>query len=156
RIKRSVAFDATFSHGSSLGPLLSIRTQRGLVLGDCRGRHVRFDDAVGYVRALDVVAVTRASQVGRLGLGSQRDHNHGASDRDVSRACFVGATSSQRMHNMRTKLVTLLFIGLLVAADSPKDAAEKEAKRLEGAWVVTSAQKDGQPLDRIKGNKLVI
>jgi len=57
---------------------------------------------------------------------------------------------------MRTKLVTLLFIGLLVAADSPKDAAEKEAKRLEGAWVVTSAQKDGQPLDRIKGNKLVI
>ncbi len=57
---------------------------------------------------------------------------------------------------MRTKLVTVVLVGLLVAAGAPKDAAEKEAKRLEGAWVVTSAEKDGQPLDRIKGNKLVI
>jgi uncharacterized protein (TIGR03067 family) len=42
----------------------------------------------------------------------------------------------------------------LVHADG--NAAAQELKKLQGTWVVVEAERDGAPLDRIKGNKLVV
>ena len=54
----------------------------------------------------------------------------------------------------------LLFVALLAGADDkPKEKADpvkEDAKALQGTWVVESAERDGEDLSRIKGNKLVI
>jgi uncharacterized protein (TIGR03067 family) len=65
---------------------------------------------------------------------------------------------------MKPRKVTLLAAGVLVAVtrlllagDAPKeDAAKKDQDRLQGTWVVVAAERDGRPLDRIKGGKLMI
>ncbi len=49
---------------------------------------------------------------------------------------------------------TVCFILCIrVAAD---DAAKKDFQRLQGTWTVVAAEKDGEPLDRIKGGKLIV
>lgn len=49
---------------------------------------------------------------------------------------------------------------LALAPHGPARAGEKataaEFKKLQGTWVVVEAERDGAPLDRIKGNKLVV
>jgi uncharacterized protein (TIGR03067 family) len=58
---------------------------------------------------------------------------------------------------MKVQLSMILIAGLLLAADTPKeDAAKKDQDKLQGTWVVVAAERDGQPLDRIKGGKLII
>jgi uncharacterized protein (TIGR03067 family) len=48
----------------------------------------------------------------------------------------------------------LLWAGATRADDAA--AAAAELKKLQGTWVVVEAERDGAPLDRIKGNKLVV
>jgi hypothetical protein len=58
---------------------------------------------------------------------------------------------------MRAQLWLVLSVGLLVAAEGPiDDAAKKQVQNLQGTWTVVSAEREGQPLDRIKGNKLTV
>lgn len=63
---------------------------------------------------------------------------------------------------IRTLGLLLLAGGLATArAEEPKKAEEKdpvkiEQAKLQGTWVVESAERDGEALDRIVGNKLVI
>ncbi len=49
-------------------------------------------------------------------------------------------------------LVLVLAAGLMLAADDPK----KEAEKFAGTWGVVAAERDGQPHDKIKNDKLVI
>jgi uncharacterized protein (TIGR03067 family) len=45
----------------------------------------------------------------------------------------------------------------LLAVDAPEEqAVKKEFQQLHGTWVVTDAEQNGQPLDRIKGGTLAI
>lgn len=57
---------------------------------------------------------------------------------------------------MRTLLVgcALAFATFTVRADD--DAAKKELKALQGTWKVTTAEQDGDPLDRIIGGTLTV
>jgi uncharacterized protein (TIGR03067 family) len=58
---------------------------------------------------------------------------------------------------MQSRFSMLLVLGLLVAAEGPKeDAAKRDVQKLQGTWTVVSAEREGQPLDRIKGNKLTL
>ena len=52
----------------------------------------------------------------------------------------------------------LAVAGLLLAADAPKDAANKELDRLQGTWVMESLEIDGKtvPADKIKDATLTI
>jgi uncharacterized protein (TIGR03067 family) len=52
---------------------------------------------------------------------------------------------------MRPKLLVLLAVGLLAAADAPTKDADKKDK-LAGTWTVASGQRDGMDLDGIKGD----
>jgi uncharacterized protein (TIGR03067 family) len=57
--------------------------------------------------------------------------------------------------NLRT--LTVLTVGLLLAADAPKDdAPKKDLEKLQGAWVLISAERDGQKLsdDEVKKTKI--
>lgn len=56
---------------------------------------------------------------------------------------------------MKTQLV--LAVGLLIAADSGRDLATKERKRLEGTWTITSVVRNDNPLpeDKLKDAKFV-
>jgi uncharacterized protein (TIGR03067 family) len=50
-----------------------------------------------------------------------------------------------------------LLAGLVLTSDhAAEKAVEAEFKRLQGNWVVTAAERDGQALDRIKGNRLSV
>jgi uncharacterized protein (TIGR03067 family) len=51
----------------------------------------------------------------------------------------------------------VLVVGLLIAADSGRDATKKERKRLEGTWTLTSVVRNNNPLpeDRLKDAKFV-
>src|SRR4051812_17859633 len=53
---------------------------------------------------------------------------------------------------------TMSWFALLVAAATvvKDEAASQDQKALQGTWTVVEAEQDGQPLDRIKGNTLVI
>jgi uncharacterized protein (TIGR03067 family) len=60
---------------------------------------------------------------------------------------------------MRAQLWVALAVGLLVAADAPKDdAATKELKKLDGTWKLVSGEADGQVFgdDDLKGASLVM
>jgi uncharacterized protein (TIGR03067 family) len=58
---------------------------------------------------------------------------------------------------LKTTLVALAA-GLLLAANGPDDAAKKEMASFQGTWVITAAEKDGQPLgaDQLADYKLTI
>src|SRR4051794_37825448 len=60
---------------------------------------------------------------------------------------------------MRSKVLLALSVGLLLAADAPRDnGARKELKRLGGAWGRVSGEERGKPLppEAVKGARLVI
>jgi uncharacterized protein (TIGR03067 family) len=58
---------------------------------------------------------------------------------------------------MKTKLALLFPVGFaLVAGATAGDAARKDRDQLQGTWEVVAAERDGKPLDRIKGGKLAI
>lgn len=58
---------------------------------------------------------------------------------------------------MRTKLLTVLVIGLLLAADDPKKPAQDQLKTFSGSWAVTGMEFNGQkaPPDFLKDFKLI-
>jgi uncharacterized protein (TIGR03067 family) len=51
------------------------------------------------------------------------------------------------------KIVAVLAVGLLIAADDKKDDKDKDAKKLEGTWAVVSLEREGQkaPDEQAKG-----
>jgi len=51
------------------------------------------------------------------------------------------------------KIVAVLAVGLLIAADDKKDDKDKDAKRLEGTWAVVSMEHEGRkaPDEQAKG-----
>ncbi len=58
---------------------------------------------------------------------------------------------------MKTKFTLLCAVALTLAASATAgDAAKKEQDRLQGTWVVVAAEREGRPLDRIKGGKLIV
>lgn len=48
-----------------------------------------------------------------------------------------------------------MLVGLLVAADDTKTAQATDRERLQGTWVVVSAEMKGQPFEVLKGSKIV-
>lgn len=48
-----------------------------------------------------------------------------------------------------------MLVGLLVAADDTKTAQATDKDRLQGMWVVVSAEMKGQPFEVLKGSKIV-
>jgi uncharacterized protein (TIGR03067 family) len=56
---------------------------------------------------------------------------------------------------VHTGPVVLALAVLLLTAAEP-EAVRQELQRLRGTWVVVAAEQDGQPLDRIKGGKLIL
>ena len=50
----------------------------------------------------------------------------------------------------------LLLVGPPGLTRGGEKAAQQEMKKLQGTWVVVGAERDGTPLDRIKGNKLIV
>jgi uncharacterized protein (TIGR03067 family) len=67
---------------------------------------------------------------------------------------------------MRAKLVTVLAVGLLIAADKPADdAAKKDLESLQGEWTLASGERDGEKFPdefvkslkrTVQGNKSVV
>jgi len=60
---------------------------------------------------------------------------------------------------MRRHVMTALAAGLLLAAGSPREAAEdREHDRLQGTWLLVSYDRDGKPVParKITGTRLVI
>ena len=60
---------------------------------------------------------------------------------------------------MLKKLLILLALPLLLAADGPKDDAVKtELKKWEGGWKVTLAERDGEklPADKVKLLRVIV
>lgn len=60
---------------------------------------------------------------------------------------------------MNMRMGTVLIVGLLLGADTPKDDTVKtETNKLQGSWSVVSAERDGMkaPEDEIKKTTLVI
>jgi uncharacterized protein (TIGR03067 family) len=45
---------------------------------------------------------------------------------------------------MRIKLIVLAAVALCLAADSPKEAAKKDQKKLQGDWVLASGERNGE------------
>ncbi len=60
---------------------------------------------------------------------------------------------------VRGVFVMLVLAVVAVADEKPKkmaDPVKEDTKALQGTWVVESAERDGEDLSRIKGNKLVV
>src|SRR5260370_1003565 len=60
---------------------------------------------------------------------------------------------------MKRHVLVVLAVGLLVAADKPKeDAAKKDIAKFEGSWKFVSVDADGQkmPEEQFKGARLVL
>ena len=58
---------------------------------------------------------------------------------------------------MRLHALLVLLVGFLIAADDPKDAAaKKDLAKLQGTWVLVSAERDGKklPKDEVKKTKI--
>src|SRR5262249_20528234 len=47
---------------------------------------------------------------------------------------------------MRWKMLFLLTAGVLVAADTKEDAVKKDLKKMQGAWVMASSEREGKKL----------
>jgi uncharacterized protein (TIGR03067 family) len=47
---------------------------------------------------------------------------------------------------MRIRLTVLAAVALCLAADSPKEAAKKDQKKLQGVWVLASGERDGEQM----------
>ena len=59
---------------------------------------------------------------------------------------------------MKMRLVVVVAVGLLVAADETKDENKKDIERFQGTWVFQSVDVEGQPapIEALKGSKLII
>lgn len=58
---------------------------------------------------------------------------------------------------MKLHALTILTVGLLVAAESPKgDAAKKDLAKLQGTWILLSAERDGKKLPEAEVKKTKI
>src|SRR5262245_6051015 len=59
---------------------------------------------------------------------------------------------------MKTRLLTVLVVGLLLAADDKEGAAKKELEKLQGSWVMDALEIDGKqvPTEKLQGTTLVI
>jgi hypothetical protein len=58
---------------------------------------------------------------------------------------------------MRWHTLILLTVGLLIAADEPKDdPARQDLKTFQGTWVLVSAGRDGKKVPEGQGVKLQI
>src|SRR6266567_3014869 len=59
---------------------------------------------------------------------------------------------------MRTTALVIVAVGLLVAADAPKEDVKKELKKFEGSWALVSGEQEGKAFseDIIKSGKLTI
>jgi uncharacterized protein (TIGR03067 family) len=56
---------------------------------------------------------------------------------------------------MKMQPLALIAVVFLAGADAGKDdAAKKEIDKFQGTWVVVSAEREGQPLDDIKDDKV--
>jgi uncharacterized protein (TIGR03067 family) len=47
---------------------------------------------------------------------------------------------------MKLRMLCVLAVGVLLAADDAKDAAKKDQEKMAGEWSLVSAERDGQPL----------
>jgi len=59
---------------------------------------------------------------------------------------------------MKKHVILILTAGLFIGADAAKDAAnDSEIRKLQGAWVLESGQKDGKPIsdEDTKNSKIV-
>jgi uncharacterized protein (TIGR03067 family) len=63
---------------------------------------------------------------------------------------------------MRVQLLAVLAVGLLVAAEAPKDDAKNDLKKMEGSWKMVAGETDGNKVEegdlkssslKIKGDK---
>jgi len=69
----------------------------------------------------------------------------------------VGGLGLRRLVRKRLPLLTALLVGsVVVASVAAEDAAKKDFEKLQGTWVVTAAEQDGKPLDRLQGGKLTV
>lgn len=60
---------------------------------------------------------------------------------------------------MKTRLLTVVSLGLLLGADNPQDpASKKDLKGMQGTWTLVPATKDGKalPEDEVKKTTIVI
>src|SRR4051812_9867312 len=57
---------------------------------------------------------------------------------------------------MRGAAMVVASVLALAAGPAEEDAGKKDRELLQGTWTVVSAEHDGQPLDRIKGNTLTL
>ncbi len=59
---------------------------------------------------------------------------------------------------MKSRCLALLVIGLLVAADDPKDTKKKELDKLQGTWTASTIEYNGEKVlgDLVKELKVVI
>jgi len=59
---------------------------------------------------------------------------------------------------MKTRCLAVLMIGLLVAADDPKDVKKKELEKLQGTWIAATLEYNGNKVlgDTVKELKIVI
>ncbi|HXG12536.1 MAG TPA: TIGR03067 domain-containing protein [Gemmataceae bacterium] len=59
---------------------------------------------------------------------------------------------------MKTKVLMVLAVGLLLAADDKEDAARKELEKLQGTWEMAALEVEGQPVpaEKLQGTTLLI
>jgi len=59
---------------------------------------------------------------------------------------------------MKTRCLAVLVVGLLLAADDPKDAKKKDLEKLQGAWIASTLEYNGEKVlgDTVKELKIVI
>jgi uncharacterized protein (TIGR03067 family) len=50
----------------------------------------------------------------------------------------------------------VVLLAALLPGDNQEQALKKEYQQLQGTWVVTDAERNGQPLDRIKDGTLTV
>jgi uncharacterized protein (TIGR03067 family) len=53
-------------------------------------------------------------------------------------------------------LLLLASFGLVFAADDKEEAVKKELAKLKGTWIVVSAEREGEAIDRLNDDKLII
>lgn len=72
----------------------------------------------------------------------------------VTGVAGLGLRRWRRQHGAQ---LAALFVGLAVVASvAAEEAAKKDFEQLQGTWIVTGAEQDGKPLDRLQGGKLVV